>query len=50
MEDFAGEGKVFVLGEWWNARCGVSLKKGEKVTVVGREGMTLLVEPREPRS
>ena len=50
MEDFAGEGKVFVLGEWWNARCGVSLRKGEKVTVVGREGMTLLVEPRNTRS
>jgi membrane-bound serine protease (ClpP class) len=50
MEDFTGEGKVFVLGEWWNARCGVSLKKGDKVTVVGREGMTLLVEPRKSRS
>jgi membrane-bound serine protease (ClpP class) len=50
MEDFTGEGKVFVHGEWWTARCGVSLKKGEKVTVVGREGMTLLVEPRNTRS
>ena len=50
MEDFAGEGKVFVLGEWWNARCGVPLAKGEKVTVAGREGMTLLVEPKKPRS
>lgn len=50
MGDFAGEGKVFVVGEWWNARCGVPVKKGEKVTVVGREGMTLLVEPRNTRS
>jgi membrane-bound serine protease (ClpP class) len=50
MADFAGEGKVFVVGEWWNARCGVPLKKGEKVTIVGREGMTLLVEPRNTRS
>jgi len=50
MEDFTGEGKVFVHGEWWSARCGASLKKGEKVTVVGREGMTLLVEPRNTRS
>jgi membrane-bound serine protease (ClpP class) len=50
MGDFEGEGRVFVLGEWWNARCGVSLKKGDKVTVVGREGMTLLVEPRSTRS
>lgn len=45
-EDFAGEGKVFVLGEWWTARCAVPLRKGEKVTVVGRDGMTLLVEPK----
>jgi membrane-bound serine protease (ClpP class) len=45
-EDFAGDGKVFVHGEWWNARCGVPLKKGDKVIVVGRDGMTLLVEPR----
>lgn len=50
MEDFAVEGKVFVLGEWWNARCAVPLKKGDKVTVAGREGMTLLVEPRNTRS
>jgi membrane-bound serine protease (ClpP class) len=49
MEDFDGEGKVFLLGEWWNARCGVPMKKGEKVTVVGREGMTLLVQPKPPR-
>jgi membrane-bound serine protease (ClpP class) len=49
MEDFAGEGKVFVLGEWWNARCGVPLRKGQKVAVVGREGMTLVVEPKESR-
>ena len=49
MEDFDGEGKVFVLGEWWNARCGIPLKKGEKVTVVGREGMTLLIRPKSPR-
>ncbi|HEY7585102.1 MAG TPA: NfeD family protein, partial [Candidatus Deferrimicrobiaceae bacterium] len=45
-EDFAGDGKVFVQGEWWNARCGVPLRKGDKVVVVGREGMTLLVKPR----
>jgi membrane-bound serine protease (ClpP class) len=50
MEDFTGEGKVYVLGEWWNARCSVPLRKGDKVTVAGREGMTLLVEPRNTRS
>jgi len=50
MEDFTGKGKVFVHGEWWNARCGVPLKKGDRVTVVGREGMTLVVEPRRESS
>ncbi len=45
-EDFAGDGKVFVQGEWWNARCDVPLRKGDKVVVVGRDGMTLLVKPR----
>ncbi|NJD63058.1 MAG: nodulation protein NfeD [Deltaproteobacteria bacterium] len=50
MSDFTGEGKVFVLGEWWNARCGVPLKKGDKVIVDGRDGMTLLVKPRDART
>ncbi|MBI5419957.1 MAG: nodulation protein NfeD [Deltaproteobacteria bacterium] len=49
MEDFTGEGKVFVLGERWNARCGAPLRKGDKVVVVGREGMALLVTPKEER-
>ncbi|MBI5342895.1 MAG: nodulation protein NfeD [Deltaproteobacteria bacterium] len=49
MEDFTGEGKVFVSGEWWTARCGVPLKKGDKVTVLGRDGMTLIVEPKNAR-
>ena len=49
MADFAVEGKVFVSGEWWTARCGAPLKKGDKVTVVGREGMTLIVESKDAR-
>jgi membrane-bound serine protease (ClpP class) len=49
-EDFEGDGKVFVQGEWWNAHCGVPLRKGDKVVVVGREGMTLLVKPRNTQS
>lgn len=47
MEDFTGEGKVFVSGEWWTARSVAPLKKGDKVTVTGREGMTLLVDPKK---
>jgi len=46
MTDFTGEGKVFVTGEWWTARSVAPLKKGDKVTVTGREGMTLIVEPK----
>lgn len=45
--DFTGRGKVFILGEWWDAECAVPLRKGDRVTVVGRDGMRLIVEPKE---
>jgi membrane-bound serine protease (ClpP class) len=44
--DFADEGKIFLLGEFWNARCGCGpLRKGDKVVVKSVDGMTLVVEP-----
>jgi membrane-bound serine protease (ClpP class) len=43
--DFTGRGKVFVVGEWWDAECGVPLRKGERVVVVARDGMVLAVKP-----
>ena len=44
--DFNGEGKVFIVGEFWNARADAgSLRKGDKVIVKSVNGMTLLVEP-----
>ncbi len=43
VEDFSGKGKVFVLGELWDAACDVPVRKGDRVTVLRREGMTLVV-------
>ena len=46
MADFTGKGKVFVVGELWDASCDTPLRKGQEVTVTGREGMTLVVKPK----
>lgn len=45
MRDFTGRGKVFVVGETWDAESAVPVRKGEKVRVERREGMTLIVSP-----
>jgi membrane-bound serine protease (ClpP class) len=47
MGDFTGKGKVFVVGELWDAECPLPLRKGDKVTVVQRKEMTLVVKPQE---
>jgi membrane-bound serine protease (ClpP class) len=39
-------GQVRVQGELWRARCGRGASPGETLRVVGREGLTLLVEPQ----
>ncbi len=41
------EGKVFLLGEYWNARCDRPVGKGRKVKVASRHGMVLRVVPLE---
>jgi membrane-bound serine protease (ClpP class) len=46
MADFTGKGKIFVVGELWDARCEAPLRKGQEVIVEGREGMTLVVKPK----
>ncbi len=46
MADFTGSGKVFVVGELWDAECVSTLMKGQQVTVTGRVGMTLIVKPK----
>ena len=39
-------GNVFIQGEWWNARLlRGEIAAGQTVRVVGRQGLTLLVEP-----
>lgn len=47
VADFTGKGKVFVVGELWDAECLLPLRKGDKVTVVNRKEMTLVVKPQE---
>lgn len=47
VADFTGKGKVFVVGELWDAECPLPLRKGDKVTVVERKEMTLVVKPQE---
>ena len=38
-------GRVRVRGESWRARCEAGAGTGDRVRVVGREGLTLVVEP-----
>jgi membrane-bound serine protease (ClpP class) len=43
---FPGQGSVQVHGEVWTARSEAAIAPGEAVTVTGRDGLTLLVAPR----
>jgi membrane-bound serine protease (ClpP class) len=47
MEDFDGEGAVFVHGERWNARSRRPVRKGDRLRVVSMSGLILDVEPDE---
>lgn len=40
-------GQIRFQGSWWSARCqrDIVLQPGERVNVVGRQNITLLVEP-----
>ena len=44
-EDFTGKGKVRILGELWDAACDAPVRRGDRLTVLRREGMTLVVRP-----
>lgn len=48
VTDIDGRGKVHVLGELWDARSDLPVRKGERVIVRGREGMTLVVAKETP--
>lgn len=39
------EGRVFLQGEYWNARSDVPVERGARVRVVRAEGLLLMVEP-----
>ncbi|BAU50375.1 serine protease [Sulfurifustis variabilis] len=45
LEAFRERGRVRVHSEEWQARTHVPLKKGQRIRVVGMEGLTLTVEP-----
>lgn len=45
MEDFTGDGKIWLDGEAWAARSSTPLAKDEAVRVTAVEGLTLVVEP-----
>jgi membrane-bound serine protease (ClpP class) len=40
-------GQVRLDGETWQARCEAGAAPGDTVRVVGRDGLTLIVEPRQ---
>lgn len=45
MDDFTVNGRVWILGESWQASSTTPLKKGEKVRILSQEGLKLTVEP-----
>jgi membrane-bound serine protease (ClpP class) len=47
LSDLSPRGKVFVHGETWDARSGRPVRQGQRVRVLGLEGMELEVEPAE---
>lgn len=48
LEAFADLGRVRVMGEDWQARTRGALSAGQRIKVVGIEGLTLVVEPQSP--
>jgi membrane protein implicated in regulation of membrane protease activity len=45
MQDFIGEGKVWLEGEAWAAHSDVPLRKDQQVIVRAMKGLSLEVEP-----
>ena len=41
--DESGEGRVFVEGEYWDAKSSIPIEKGSKVKVVAVDGMVVQV-------
>jgi len=47
MQDFAGEGKVWLEGEAWAARSNTAIEKDQEVVVRAMDGLILEVEPTQ---
>ena len=47
MQDFAGDGKIWLEGESWAARSAVPVSKNQQVIVTAMDGLILVVEPAE---
>jgi membrane-bound serine protease (ClpP class) len=45
MEDFSGEGKIWLEGEAWAAHSEVPIQKNQQVIVRAMHGLILDVEP-----
>ncbi|MDX1481167.1 MAG: nodulation protein NfeD [Woeseiaceae bacterium] len=45
MDDFTGEGRVWLEGEAWHAHSALPIRKDEDVLVIGMDGLTLIVKP-----
>ncbi len=45
LQDFSGDGKVWLEGEAWTARSNVPIEKDQQVVVLALDGLTLEVEP-----
>lgn len=48
LEAFSDQGRVRVHSEEWQARTKARLRRGQRIKVVGIEGLMLTVEPTEP--
>ena len=45
LSRLAPSGQIELAGEIWKGHCAAGAEVGQAVTVVGREGLTLIVEP-----
>lgn len=45
MDDFTVNGRVWILGESWQASTTIPLKKGDKVKILSQDGLHLSVKP-----
>jgi membrane-bound serine protease (ClpP class) len=50
MEAFSGGGKIWLEGESWSARSGLTIEKDQEVRVTAMDGLTLVVEPVQARA